>query len=151
MGTATLHIVTGQTGAGKTTYARALAERESALLLAIDDWMGRLFWADALDYLGTWAHERVARCTAQMREVLGQTLPLGLPAVADWAEARSIAVRLHWIDLDAATRWARVQARNAAGGGGTGFVVTRAMFDYMEDLWQAPTAAEMARLGARIT
>ncbi|MEM6974177.1 MAG: ATP-binding protein [Pseudomonadota bacterium] len=164
-----LHLIAGGTGAGKTTYAKALASREHALLLSIDDWMGRLFWPDTKattpEDLGTWAHERAARCTAQMREALGQTLPLGLSAVADagfttradraafsdWAAALGLPVRLHWVDVEAGTRWQRVEARNAAGGGGTGFVVTAEMFAYMEGLWEAPEAAEMAALdGIRV-
>jgi predicted kinase len=160
-----LHLVAGRTGAGKTTYARRLAAGEGALLLSIDEWMGRLFWPDAPEQLGGWAHERVARCTAQMRAVLSQTLALGLPAVADagfttradraafahWAAERDFPCRLHWLDIDAATRWARVEARNRAGGGETGLVVDRAMFDYMESLWEAPGPDEMARLsGLRI-
>lgn len=155
----TLHMIVGATGAGKTTYAIALAAREGALRLSIDDWMGQLFWMDAPADLGTWAFERVKRCTAQMRAVLAETCPLGLPAVldagfttrgdrayfGDWAEAAGIPCRLHWLDVDATTRRARVTARNAAGGGGTGFAVTEAMFDGMEAMWEAPTAAEMAR------
>ena len=160
-----LHLVAGATGAGKTTHARALAGREGALLLSIDEWMTRLFWPDAPEELGTWAHERVERCTAQMRAVAGQALALGVPVVADagfttradraafadWAEDRGVSCRLHWIDVDRDTRRARVEGRNAAGGGGTGFTVDRAMFDYMEALWQPPDAEEMQRLsGVRL-
>lgn len=157
----TLHLVCGSTGAGKTTYAVALARRERALRLSIDEWMTRLFWPDAPRPLdGAWAHERVERCAAQMRAVLAETLPLGLSAVADagfttradraafadWARERGFPCRLHWLDVEAGERWRRVEARNAAGGGGTGFVVTRGMFDYIERLWEAPEPEEMARL-----
>lgn len=65
--TAVVHLVTGSTGAGKTTYAVALAARESALRLSIDEWMTTLFGPDqpaALQF--EWMMERVNRCEAQM-------------------------------------------------------------------------------------
>ena len=68
-------------------------------------------------------------------------------AFADWAREQGIPVRLHWLDLPPELRWSRVEARNRAGGEGTGFEVTRAMFDFVEGLWEAPDAAEMAALG----
>ena len=37
--TATLHVVFGPTGAGKSTYAKALARSEPAVHFAIDDWI----------------------------------------------------------------------------------------------------------------
>ncbi|MGF1554323.1 MAG: AAA family ATPase [Paracoccaceae bacterium] len=160
MAPAPVHLVCGATGAGKTTYAIALAAREGAIRFSIDEWMVALFWADAPAELGDWAHVRVARCTERMRAVLAQSCALGVPGVvdagfttradrrvfADWADGRGIPCRLHWLDAPAATRRRRVAARNAAGGGGTGFVVTEAMFDYMEALWEPPDREETDRL-----
>jgi hypothetical protein len=39
---ATLHAVFGPCGAGKTTYARALARREGAVAFVLDEWGARL-------------------------------------------------------------------------------------------------------------
>jgi predicted kinase len=163
----TVHLVAGPTGAGKSTLAGRLAAAHGAVVFGIDDWMGRLYWPDmAPGADAAWAHERVARCIAQMRAVIAALVPLGVASVVDagfttrvertefagWAAARGLAVRLHWIDLAPGARWARVEARNAAGGGATGFPVTREMFDYMEGLWEPPDAAEAAALHAvRIT
>lgn len=159
---ALLHLVCGSTGAGKTTYAAAFAAREGAVLFSIDEWMGRLYWPDAVPGADAeWGMERVERATAQMRAVIGQLAALGVPSVADagfttradraafadWAREQGIPVRLHWLDLPPELRWSRVEARNRAGGEGTGFEVTRAMFDFVEGLWEAPDAAEMAALG----
>src|SRR5947209_2765871 len=41
---ATVHLICGSTGAGKTTYAKALATRTHAVRLSIEDWMAMLFW-----------------------------------------------------------------------------------------------------------
>jgi len=38
-----IHLVCGSTGAGKTTYARALSERIGAVRFSIDEWMTALF------------------------------------------------------------------------------------------------------------
>jgi len=162
MAGALLHLVCGSTGAGKTTYAAALAGRLGAVLFPIDEWMNRLYWPDAAPGADPdWGMERITRATAQMRAVIGQLARLGVPSVADagfttradraefadWAQGAGIAVQLHWLDVPREVRWARVEARNRAGGEGTGFEVTREMFDFVEGLWEASGAAEMAALG----
>ena len=43
---ATLHVIFGPCGAGKTTYAHALARREGAVAFVLDDWGARLFGPD---------------------------------------------------------------------------------------------------------
>ncbi len=63
MTTATLHLVCGSTGAGKTTHALRLVQEHGALHFSIDDWMVRLFGADRPprpDW--PWIAERLARC-----------------------------------------------------------------------------------------
>jgi len=40
-------LVTGGTGAGKTTYSQKLCKEIGALRFSIDDWMTGLFWMDA--------------------------------------------------------------------------------------------------------
>ena len=44
--TARVHLVFGPVGAGKSTYARALATREKGVRFAVDDWMHELFAPD---------------------------------------------------------------------------------------------------------
>ena len=86
----------------------------------------------------------------------------GLPTVLDLsflqrdqraraAREAGLAVRLHLLDPDAETRWARVQARNEAQGETYRLAVTRPMFDFIESVWQRPDPEEMADLdGLRI-
>ena len=160
----TVLMICGGVGAGKTTYAAALAARLPGLALCLDEWMGRLFWPDAVSGEDEgWALERIERCIGQMRSVMAGVVPLGVPVAVDagfttraeraafagWADAQGWPVALRWLDLDAETRWTRVLARNAGGGGGTGFEVTRAMFDHMETLWEPPDAKEMAAWSGR--
>lgn len=163
---ASVHLVCGATGAGKSTYAEALARRIGGVRFSIDEWIGRLYLPDQnVDKDFAWFLERVERCCAQMREVAGRMCPLGPPAVfdcgfttrdergkfAEWADARGLAVQLHVVDADPATRWARVIERNERRGETYVLHVTREMFDFMEDLWEPPDDHEMsARDGVRV-
>ena len=60
---ATVHLVCGSTGAGKTTHALRLVQEFGAMHFSIDDWMVRLFGPDQppkRDW--PWIAERLARC-----------------------------------------------------------------------------------------
>ena len=61
------HVVTGSTGAGKSTFARELATRVSGMRFSIDEWMTRLYWMDSPEKKDfEWAMERIARCEEQI-------------------------------------------------------------------------------------
>jgi predicted kinase len=167
MAPSTLHLVCGATGAGKTTHAIALAEREGAVRFSIDEWMTRLFWADSPQPIRfDWAIERVNRCEGQIAEVALRLGALGVSSVLDLGFTRAehrakfeaigraagLAVKLHLVDVDPEERWRRVQGRNADKGETYRLEVTREMFDFMEGMWEPPDDAEMARLrGVRTT
>ena len=48
----TVHVVYGPPGAGKSTHARAVADRTGAIVYDADDWPDRSAYARALDALG---------------------------------------------------------------------------------------------------
>jgi predicted kinase len=164
-----VHLVCGSTGAGKTTYALQLSEQLGAVRFSIDEWMTGLFWMDTPQPLeAAWATERVERCYAQIWETASQVVARGVPCVLDlgFAQAKSRArfaglaagvgssVQLHFIDVPLEERWRRVESRNARKGETyqLRFDVTRAMFDYVESMWEPPTAEEMdACNGVRVT
>lgn len=162
-----IHLVVGSTGAGKSTYAQRLADEIGGLRFSIDPWMMRLYWQDAPKTLNfAWAKARVQRCVDQMCDVAGQAAELGVPSVFDagfttradraqvtgFAEANGIEAKLHWIDVDRATRWERVQQRNREQGETFAFEVTADMFNFIERIWEAPTSEEMAALtGIRVS
>lgn len=164
--TATVHLVTGGTGAGKTWHAIALAERFRAVRFSIDDWMTRLFWPDSPDPIAfEWTMARIGRCEAQIREQVAALAAIGTASVldlgftkadhrasfGDFARASGADVRLHWVDVPSNERWRRVQGRNAERGKTYAMQVDRAMFDFMEDEWEPPSESEMAALnGVRI-
>lgn len=154
-----VHLIAGSTGAGKTTYALALAETVGGVRFSIDEWMTALFWMDSPQPLDPgWSIARVERCYTHIWTVAAQVAGCGVPMVLDLgftqraSRARFVALardaglapRLHLLDVPAGERWRRVEARNAAPGGQLDFAVTREMFDFVEGMWEAPDDAEMA-------
>lgn len=156
MGTA--HLICGSTGAGKTTYAMGIAEAGGIVRFTIDEWMAALFFPDAPQPLSfQWALERVIRCENQILSLCHQLAPTGLDVIFDFgfftreqrrrvreaAEGLCLQVRLHYLPAPAELRWERVARRNAEQGGTFEIEVTRGMFDFCEDLFEAPTAEEL--------
>lgn len=152
------HLICGPTGAGKTTYSLDLAQRLNAVRFSIDEWMVGLFGKDRPEPLSfDWITERVGRCEQQIGRTAAQCARTGVAVVLDLAflhagnraDFAAIAgqagcpVVLHLLDLPADERWARVQARNESRGKTYSLPVSQSIFDFMERLWQPPSAAEM--------
>jgi predicted kinase len=155
---ATLHVIFGPCGAGKTTYAHALAGRENAVAFVLDEWGARLFGPDVhgpLDF--GWMLERMARCNAQVLSTVAAVLATGTSVVLDtglmrradrervrqMAEAKGWSLRWHFVDAPLAVRRARVASRNAAKDATFAWEVTPEMFDLLEGVYEAPAPAEL--------
>lgn len=158
--TPTWHLITGSTGAGKSTLAHQLVHRHNAVRFAIDEWMDTLFWQDCPqknDY--PWAIERVRRCEEQIAAVAILLAQAGIHSVLDlgftqreqrlaWlarARAAGIACELHVLDVPVDERWQRVCERNQGTSATFTFAVTREMFDAMEAMWQLPDDEERSQ------
>ena len=156
--TATLHVIFGPCGAGKTTYAHAFARREGAMAMILDDWMARLFGPDMpepLEY--DWMIERVARCEAQIWNVTAGAIAAGTSAILDIglmrradrdrvrqiAEGAGLPLQFHFVTASAEVRRARVASRNEVRGDGFAIDVSPDMFDFIEGVYEAPTPAEL--------
>jgi hypothetical protein len=75
---ATLHVIFGPCGAGKTTYAHAFARREGAVPFILDDWGARLFGPDVTKPLELgWMLERAGRCATQLRSTATAVVAAG--------------------------------------------------------------------------
>ena len=156
--TATLNVIFGPCGAGKTTYAHGFARRERAVAFILDDWMARLFGPDIpepIEY--EWMLERVGRCEAQiwataaavMATGTSVILDIGLMRRADRARVREIAeatelpLRFHFVDAPQDVRRARVAGRNTVRGETFAIEVTPDLFDFIEGVYEPPDRAEL--------
>jgi predicted kinase len=156
---AMLHVVFGPCGAGKTTYARALARREGAVAFVLDEWGARLFGPDVhgpLDF--AWMVERLGRCDALIWSTATDVLATGTPVVLDIgamrradrerigqvAAANGFAPQWHFVDAPQDVRRARVAGRNTSKGETFVSEVTPQMFELLERRYEAPAPDELA-------
>jgi len=156
---ATLHVIFGPQGAGKSTYAQELARRTPAVHFALDDWMARLFAPDMPKPLEfEWMMDRVERCEAQiwstaagvMAAGTSVVLDLGLlrkadrRRVAEIAEACELPIQFHFVTAPEPARRTRVLARTEVRTETFAMDVTPELFEFMEGVYEAPDAAELA-------
>ena len=154
---ATLHLIEGPVGAGKSTYAAKLALELSAPHLDLDEWMVVLFRPDRPDDgFMDWYAERKDRCIEQIWRVAqcvldaGQDIVLELGLVqrvlreAVYARAELIdhELSVHVLDAPESIRWQRVQQRNEAADGTFKMVVPKEIFDVATGAWEAPDEDE---------
>jgi predicted kinase len=155
---ATVHLVTGNVGAGKTTYAIALADRLGAIRFSIDEWLTTLFWMDEPTKSNLrWALERIERCENQIWKLVPQLTSRGLDVVLDLGlskrdhrerqrgrgRALGIPTKLHFLDVARVTRTARVKKRNDEKRETFEFEVTDVMIEFMEGYFEAPAGDEL--------
>ncbi|TAJ70973.1 MAG: ATP-binding protein [Phenylobacterium sp.] len=155
---ATLHVIFGPSGAGKTTYAHAFARREKAVAFILDDWMAKLFAPDMpepIEY--EWMIERVQRCEAQIWATAAGVLAtgtsvildIGLMRKADRERVREIAaatdlpLQFHFVTASAEARRGRVSERNVVRGENFAIEVTPELFDFIEGVYEAPDPEEL--------
>ncbi|RKP43874.1 AAA family ATPase [Trinickia fusca] len=156
--TAAIHIVFGPQGAGKSSYARALATEIGGTRFSIDEWMAQLYGPDLPDPINlSWIVERVQRCERQIWHTAEQIarnggsviLDLGFmkarsrSAFAEQARDAGIPSSLHYVTAPHDIRRGRVMTRNAEKGETFSFEVTPAMFDFREAEFEAPTKLEL--------
>ena len=163
---AALHLIIGPVGAGKSTFAAALAAERGALRLTLDDWMARLYGADARPQSGVvdWYLERRDRCLDQIWEVAADALALGVEVVLEVGLIRrderlafyervdrtGAALTIYVLDAPRELRRERVERRNREQGATFAVVVPPQIFEMASDMWQAPDADECRARDVRI-
>ena len=155
---ATLNVIFGPCAAGKTTYAHALARRESAVPFVLDEWGARLYGPDVQGPIEfPWMLERLGRCNAQIWSTAEAVLAAGTSVVLDigamrradrerirqTADAKGLSLQWHFVDAPQEVRRARVAGRNAAKGETFVMEVTPAMFEMLEAIYEPPAPAEL--------
>lgn len=156
---ARLHLVLGPVGAGKSTFARALARERSALRLTLDDWMVTLFSPDRPETgLPAWYGERAQRCIDQIWKLALALIARGDDVVLELGLLRreerqrfysrvdgaALPLTVHVLDAARDVRRARVLERNQSQGDTFSMVVPPAIFELASDLWQPPDSEERA-------
>ena len=158
---ATLHFIYGWPGAGKTTLARAIGERERAVVFGEDEWLATLA-TERITSLSQYI-ESVARVRRGIGPLATRLLSLGVSVVFDfagntpshraWAKAIAEAANadhvLHVLDVPADECKRRVHERNAARPDGLYFGdVSDEMFDAVVQRIVLPRSEEAIRIAS---
>ena len=154
-----IHLIVGNTGSGKTTYAATLKLKTNGIVFSIDKWNNILFLADKKPNDGLqWFLERIERAEAMIMELVQQLenaktdtiLDLGFSKFEhrekfrDFAKLNGYELKIHFLDISKETRWERVLKRNSEKGLTFEFEVTTEDFDFMEAWFERPIENEMA-------
>lgn len=156
---ATLHLLVGPAGAGKSTFARRRVAQSAALFLDLDACMVRLYGDDARPAEGVleWYLERRERCRALLWDLALEALTcgadvyleLGLLTRAEREEtyqrcrAEDLSLRVYLLDAPRELRRQRVLARNDSGAPHVQ-IVPLPFFERASDAWQAISEDERA-------
>lgn len=159
---ATLHLLIGPVGAGKTTYAERQTADGQGAFLDLDTWMVRLFGADERprENVMGWYLERRERCRGLLwdttldllRHGIDVYLEFGLVSAAEreafYERARdeNVRLRVHLVDAPRDVRRERVIERNRSERPFCQ-VVPPEFFERASDAWQPPSEAERAARG----
>lgn len=150
---ATLFLICGLPGSGKTTLAKQLEYSIPALRLSPDEWIAPLL----LDATDTAELDRLrSPIEAVQWNVAERLLTLGINVVLEWgfwsreernyyrnqAEALGAQVQLRYLQVERDELWARLSQRNANLPAGT-FVVTEAQLDLWSSWFEPPAADEL--------
>lgn len=124
---ATVHLVHGFLGSGKTTYAEKLSRDQNALRLSLDEWYLNLFSDGMTKDLDPVAQDRLV---AQLNKHWPTLVDRGIDVVLDWGfwkresrdEVRRLATEhsaqavVHSLQCDDQTALQRCLARNGSPG-----------------------------------
>ncbi len=153
-----IHLIVGNTGSGKTTYAKALQKKIKGILFSIDTWNKTLFMPDKMDNDGLdWFLERIERSEEIILGLIVQLedsntdaiLDLGLSKFNHREKFRTFAtkhhfeIQTHFLDLSSEIRYQRIVTRNKEKGDTFEFEVSKEDFNFMEKWFERPSIAEM--------
>ena len=153
-----IHLIVGNTGSGKTTYANQLKQTSGGIVFSIDQWNKVLFLPDKEPEDGLeWFLERIERVEVMILRLVDQLenentdaiLDLGLSKFEHREKFRRFAtdngysMTTHFLDVPKEIRLSRVLNRNIEKGAGYEFEVTRDHFEFMETWFEKPSDYEM--------
>lgn len=150
---ATLFLMCGLPGSGKTTLAKRIERERDALRLTPDEWIARLFGQSLTPPALDWCRDPVE---SVQWEVAERALRLGINVILDFgfwsrtereefrARAAALGARseLHFLDVPRAELSARIAARNAEPPPYT-FRITETQLDAWWNLFEPPPPDEL--------
>ncbi len=150
---ATLLLMCGLPGSGKTTLAKRLEREREALRLTPDEWIARLFGQSLTPPALDWCRDPVEAvqwgvAERALRLGVNVVLDFGLWSRAEREEFRARAARLgaaselHFLDVPRAELSSRLAARNAELPPDA-FLVTEAQLEAWWNVFEPPDADEL--------
>ncbi|MDW3219198.1 MAG: ATP-binding protein [Acidimicrobiales bacterium] len=147
-----LAVTVGLPGMGKTTRAMEVEEELGAIRFTVDAWLKPLF-GEANPREGRYIMEGRLIATARRLLELGQSVILDFgfwsrderSALHDLARACGAEFRIEYADVERDEQWRRVDARQRSDHElATSFTISRDMLDVYADMFDPPTADELA-------
>jgi len=154
---ATIHLIEGPVGAGKSTFAAQLSLTHAAVHLNLDDWMVTLFRPDRPETeFMEWYAERKQRCIDQIWRVTCDLIDAGTEAVLELGlvqtsarddfyrrvDVEGYALKVYVLETPEDVRRERVRHRNTQQGDTFKMEVSDEIFELANRAWQAPDAIE---------
>ena len=154
-----IHLIVGNTGSGKTTYATELKRKTKGIVFSIDKWNKTLFLPDKKENNGLeWFLKRIDRAEELIMELVQQLENAKTDAILDlglskfehrekfrkFAEINGYELKIHFLDISREIRLERVMQRNREKGATYEFEVTKENFDFMERWFEKPSAKELS-------
>ncbi|QOD61605.1 ATP-binding protein [Polaribacter haliotis] len=155
-----IHLLVGNTGAGKSTYANKLKLEVNGFVFTLDKWNKILFFPDKTEKDGLdWFLERIDRAELVMQDAILQLEKLKVDSILDvglskfshrekfrkFAEENNLKVKTHFLDISKEIRKERILKRNTEKGETFEFEVTEDNFEFMEDWFETPSKEELQK------
>ena len=158
---ATLHLMVGLPGSGKTTEAIRLEHELHALRLTTDEWHRHLFGNDFTNNTKDTVHdERHTKIEELIWTTAEKVLKLGVDVLRDFgcwareerdefrnrAHALGAEFRIHYMECPLEILWERLEKRNRTVEESAVFFITKENLEEWSGLFEPPAPEELEEL-----